>query len=184
MSEQTEAERLKSPIRDKPCLASATPTFGRNQFVWWSGVGDGPLVSGISFFDDQRSGVYFRLVLDYDVSGYGIKRILESQGHDVKWVKNGQEAVKELELTAFDLVMMDIQMPIMDGLEAIERLRRGDCGDLNSKVPVIALTAFAMKGDREKFLEAGADEYIPKPISGESILETISKYSEKKEKEE
>ncbi len=94
--------------------------------------------------------------------------VLEKDGHEVTIANNGAEAVAALEQRNFDVVLMDIQMPEMDGMEATQaiRLREVESGE---HVPIIAMTAHAMKGDREKCLAAGMDEYIPKPIRIEAL---------------
>ena len=83
-------------------------------------------------------------------------------GHTITAVENGRRAVEAARCGAFDLVLMDIQMPEMDGLAATAEIRRlpGEAG----KVPVIALTAFAVKGDEKRFLQAGMDGYLSKPV--------------------
>ncbi len=102
-------------------------------------------------------------------------RLLEKMGHTVHVAWNGQEALEALRGEAFDLVLMDCQMPEMDGYEATRRIRRGDDGVWQSEVPVIAMTANAMKGDRERCLEAGMDDYIPKPIKPDILSGVIRK---------
>ena len=87
---------------------------------------------------------------------------LRAKGHEVRSVENGREAVEALRQEAFDLVLMDARMPEMDGIEATRRIRSGESGDPH--VPIVALTAYALKGDRERFIEAGMDDYISKPL--------------------
>lgn len=84
-------------------------------------------------------------------------------GHDVTVVGNGAEAVQAIEDKAYDLVLMDVQMPVMDGLEATQAIRRSEHGTERHQM-IIAMTAHAMKGDRETCIEAGMDDYIAKPI--------------------
>ncbi len=97
------------------------------------------------------------------------KRLLLKQGHTVELAENGIQAIEKLKVMAFDLILMDIQMPIMDGLSALSVIRN----ELKSDVPVIAITAYALKGDREKFMAAGMDEYISKPINIREFYEKI-----------
>ena len=99
--------------------------------------------------------------------------VLEKQGHAVRVVGNGREALAALEEQEFDLVLMDVQMPEMDGLEAVATLRRREEG-AGRHVPVIALTAYAMKGDRERCLAAGMDDYLSKPIQVDQLRRTIA----------
>src|SRR5215212_6229189 len=91
-----------------------------------------------------------------------INDYFESRDYTIVLAENGAEALLLAEKAVPDIILMDIQMPVMDGLEAIERIR------LNSKlksIPIIALTALAMAGDRERCIAAGADEYLSKPVS-------------------
>jgi signal transduction histidine kinase/CheY-like chemotaxis protein/HPt (histidine-containing phosphotransfer) domain-containing protein len=99
--------------------------------------------------------------------------MLKQQGYLVEVVGNGKEALSALEKQDFDLVLMDVQMPLMDGFEATAALREREkqCG---GHLPVVALTAHAMKGDHERCLAAGMDGYISKPIQAEQLLRSIS----------
>ena len=93
-----------------------------------------------------------------------IRKILEKMGYGVTTVDNGRKALDVLTAAKFQLVVMDCQMPEMDGWEAARRLRRGECGPLNREAPIMALTAYAMEDDRRRCREAGMDEYCTKPI--------------------
>jgi CheY-like chemotaxis protein len=104
-----------------------------------------------------------------------VKRLLEKSGYVVKVAGDGGQAIRMLEADEFDVVLMDVQMPVMDGVEAVRRIRRGEAGVANALVPVIALTAYAMAGDREKFLEAGMDEYVGKPVELAVLREIIER---------
>jgi PAS domain S-box-containing protein len=99
--------------------------------------------------------------------------LLEKHGHKVEVVSNGREALTALEQQEFDLVLMDVQMPEMDGLAATAALRSREVST-GRHVPVIALTAHAMKGDRERFLEAGMDAYLAKPIQKDELWRTLA----------
>jgi PAS domain S-box-containing protein len=90
-------------------------------------------------------------------------KLLEKRGYSVVVAENGQEALDALEREKVDLVLMDVQMPVMDGFEAIRAIRAKEQRN-GAHMPIVALTAHAMKGDRERCLEAGADEYVSKPI--------------------
>ena len=95
--------------------------------------------------------------------------ILEQDGHRVIAVANGAEALATLASQVVDVVLMDIQMPEMDGLEATRRIRAGEIPGVPVDLPIIAMTAHALKGDRERFLESGMDEYLSKPVGSEEI---------------
>ncbi|OIQ98820.1 signal transduction histidine-protein kinase BarA [mine drainage metagenome] len=97
------------------------------------------------------------------------RRLLERRGLRIDTVANGQEALRALETVPYDLVLMDVQMPVMDGLEATRRIRQAGSRVLNPEVPIVALTAYAMAGDRERCLEAGMDDYIAKPFSVQAL---------------
>ncbi len=100
--------------------------------------------------------------------------LLENLGCKVTIVNNGKEAVKAATETRFDIIFMDIQMPEMDGMEATGLIREYE-KPLGQHTPIVAMTAHAMKGDREKCLDAGMDEYTTKPISLKSITDTIKR---------
>ncbi len=99
-------------------------------------------------------------------------RILERQGHEVLLAENGREAVDVLEHNEIDAVLMDVQMPVMGGFEATRAIREKEAGT-GRHVPIIAMTAHAMKGDRERCLEAGMDDYISKPIDSARLLALV-----------
>ena len=100
---------------------------------------------------------------------------LHRDGHDVICVSNGQEAVKRVKSERFDLVLMDIQMPIMDGLEASRSIVAQV--DEDWRPPIIAITAHALEEDKERCLDAGMDGYISKPIQGDKLLRTIQHFN-------
>ncbi len=99
--------------------------------------------------------------------------LLGKEGHAITVVGNGAEAVAALERGTFDLVLMDVQMPEMDGLQATRLIREREQGT-GRHVPVLAMTAYAMKGDREKCLEAGMDGYVTKPVRARELFEAIA----------
>ncbi len=100
--------------------------------------------------------------------------LLEKYGHRVTVVSNGREAVERLARQNFDVVLMDVQMPEMDGLEATRRIRQREQAT-GHRIPIIAMTAQAMKGDRERCLAAGMDYYLSKPIRSRQVLEAIER---------
>ncbi len=97
--------------------------------------------------------------------------MLESRGHEVTVANNGREAVDRFKTAAFDLILMDVQMPEMDGLEATRTIRGLESGDVH--IPIIAMTAHAMRGDRERCLEAGMDDYLSKPIQAKLLYAVV-----------
>jgi two-component system, sensor histidine kinase and response regulator len=103
-------------------------------------------------------------------------RLLEKRGHQVVVAGNGREALAALEKDTFDLVLMDIQMPEMDGLEATAKIREKE-NRTGGHLPIVALTAHAMKGDQELCFAAGMDDYLTKPIGGRDLDQLLSKYA-------
>ncbi|EGJ49185.1 PAS domain S-box protein [Desulfocurvibacter africanus] len=99
--------------------------------------------------------------------------LLRRKGHSVSLAENGREALDKLSVDSFDLVLMDVLMPEMDGDEAAKRIRAGEAGD--PKIPIVALTAYALKGDREKLLDAGMDDYLSKPIDLEEFDQVLER---------
>jgi CheY-like chemotaxis protein len=98
--------------------------------------------------------------------------ILEKRGHEIVLANNGREALQSWESQPFDIILMDVQMPEMDGFETTAMIRRRE-KELGRRTPIIALTARAMKGDRDYCLEAGMDGYLSKPIQPRELLKTI-----------
>jgi signal transduction histidine kinase/DNA-binding response OmpR family regulator len=103
-------------------------------------------------------------------------KILEKLGHRVDVAANGLEAVAAMRTMPYDLVLMDCQMPEMDGFEATRRIRAGEAGEARRSTPIIAVTARAVQGDREMCLEAGMDDYIAKPIDFAELAGAIGRW--------
>ncbi|HWW88001.1 MAG TPA: response regulator, partial [Vicinamibacterales bacterium] len=98
--------------------------------------------------------------------------VLERKGHHVTVVGNGREAVAAMETQSFDLVLIDVQMPDMDGFEATRLIRQRE-RETGRRTPIVAMTAYAMKGDKERCLEAGMDDYLSKPINSKELLARV-----------
>lgn len=106
-----------------------------------------------------------------------IQKMLEKTGHAVTLAENGEQAVALLQEQNFDCILMDIQMPVMDGVEATRMIRTSASSEAKRKIPIIALTAYAMRGDRERFLKAGMDDYLAKPLTMADLKRMLLKYS-------
>ncbi|MBF0227206.1 MAG: response regulator [Desulfobacterales bacterium] len=106
-----------------------------------------------------------------------IVRLLGKKGYTTDTAENGQQAIDMLAANNYDIVLMDVQMPVMDGFEATKIIRSSESAVLNHKIPIIAMTAHAMKGDREKCIEAGMDNYLSKPIDRQRLFNIIEEYS-------
>ncbi|MFW5487728.1 MAG: ATP-binding protein [Desulfovibrio sp.] len=126
--------------------------------------------------------LYVLQVEDNEISAMTLEKVLLRMGHACKTVPSGGEALAALRNENFDLVFMDIQMAEMDGLEATRRIRNGEGGDDKRVIPIIALTAFALKGDKERILEAGLDGYLAKPLDIEEVAKQIRKVMENMQK--
>jgi CheY-like chemotaxis protein len=112
---------------------------------------------------------------DY-LSNKTITHFLKHEGHTIRHAENGKEALALLESENFDLVLMDVQMPEMDGIEATKQIRKAISDNkMNSKIPIIAITALAMRGDKERFLDAGMNDYISKPIDYDLLFDKIDR---------
>ncbi|SOB59200.1 PAS/PAC sensor signal transduction histidine kinase (Modular protein) [Pseudodesulfovibrio profundus] len=101
--------------------------------------------------------------------------LLEEQGHQCVKVENGALALEALKTEHFDVVLMDVQMPVMDGVSATRAIRTPNSGVLSPDIPIVALTAHALMGDRERFLEAGMTDYIAKPIKIDEFYSTLAR---------
>ena len=126
----------------------------------------------------RETGSHLRILLAEDnaVNQVLAVRLLEKRGHTVTVAGNGKEALAALEKNTFDLVLMDVQMPEMDGFEATAAIREKEKAS-GHHLPVIAMTAHAMAGDRERCLEAGMDDYITKPIRPQELSDLLKHYS-------
>ena len=122
--------------------------------------------------EKPQDTLHILLADDFEVNQQLVVHLLEKYGHHVRVANDGKEALEALQRETFDIVLMDVQMPVMDGLEATQEIRNLEDPKL-AGIPIIALTAHAVKGDREKFLQAGMDEYIAKPIEAKRLLHMI-----------
>ncbi len=121
---------------------------------------------------EVRSRLKILLVEDNIINRQLAIKLLEKRGHRVTVAADGQEAIDACEKDRFDIILMDLQMPRMDGLEATRRIRQKEKGS-EDHVPIAAMTAHTMKGDKERFLKAGMDGYIAKPIDVEELFIVI-----------
>jgi len=113
------------------------------------------------------------VVEDNETNMYLISFILKSRGYEIIEAKSGEEGVDIAVKERPDLILMDIQLPGIDGLDATKRIRKSKAA---REIPIVALTSYAMTGDREKSLSAGCTGYIEKPINPDTILGEIEKY--------
>lgn len=137
-------------------------------------------VAGEDSYLQIKSDVYeskrlYKILIAEDdmLSQTFVSRMLAKKGHQVTAVNNGEEAVKAYLQSDYDLILMDIQMPVMDGVEALKRIREYE--SVRGHIPIVALTAFALLGDRDRLLALGLDEYVTKPVKMDELLFAMDK---------
>jgi len=166
---------LSKPIRQTQLRHCLVLALGAKQFG--KGESTSPtLITRHTLSEAKKRRTRILLAEDNRTNQLVALAILKKLGYRADAVVNGKEALEALRALPYDLVLMDCQMPEMDGYDATGRIRQGDAGVQNSKVPVIAMTANAMKGDRDKCLEAGMNDYIAKPVNPQVIAETLERW--------
>jgi signal transduction histidine kinase/CheY-like chemotaxis protein len=163
---------LLKPIRQSELREAIARVLGAREHK-----GAIPLITRYSLQDARDPATVLRLLLveDNQVNKLLAVRLLEKRGHRVVVAGNGREALEALEKENFDLVLMDVQMPEMDGFEATAAIRRAERGTAKHQ-PVVAMTAHAMKGDRERCRAAGMDGYLSKPIRPQELDKVLDRY--------
>lgn len=136
-----------------------------------------PALEGRSNVHISKNSKTFNILLAEDnlVNQRLAVRILEKYHHNVTVANNGLEALEAIQQRRFDVILMDVQMPIMGGFEATANIRDWERSNGLTKTPIIALTAHAMVGDREKCIDAQMDEYLSKPLKPNQLIQTILK---------
>lgn len=122
--------------------------------------------------------LHLLLVEDDEICRVSARTTLEKMGHQVVTANNGEEALEALRKKSFDCVLMDVQMDVLDGVETTKRIRSDNSGAFDPQIPVVAMTAYAMSGDREKFLEVGMNDYIAKPFHVEELKKTLGRVAD------
>jgi two-component system, sensor histidine kinase and response regulator len=158
---------LYKPVRKQELLAAILRSLGR---TWATSL---PLAVMTTERTAKAKSLHILLAEDNRVNRIVATRMLQKLGHTLVSAGNGNEALSLLAIQSFDLVLMDIQMPGMDGLTATRRIRE-DERSTQLHLPIIAMTAHAMKGDRERCIAAGMDGYVSKPISGPELEKSIA----------
>ena len=135
-----------------------------------------PHAIGLGHSAPAPHSLHILIAEDNRVNQTIVSRMLERAGHTIAIASDGQQAARMCSAGKFDLILMDIQMPVLDGFDATARIREMERSK-GIHTPIIALTANAMSGDRERCLRAGMDGYISKPVSREALLETIAQFA-------
>jgi PAS domain S-box-containing protein len=134
------------------------------------------LITQHSLRDDRRANTRILLAEDNEINQQVALKMLETLGFSATVVSNGLEALEKLKERPFDLVLMDIQMPQMGGVEAAQAIRSGNPDTLPVTIPIIAMTANAMKGDQNRYIDAGMNDYIAKPVDPGVFQKTLEKW--------
>ncbi|PID55440.1 hypothetical protein CSB45_16020, partial [candidate division KSB3 bacterium] len=140
-----------------------------------TGVEEGSMQKSFSL-----EGIRILLAEDDDISRTVAVQLLQRTGCRVTAVADGAKAVAALKKDFFDLVVLDVQMPILDGPGAANAIRNGQAGEEKKDIPIIALTACAMSGDRKRFLDSGMNGYVEKPVEVESLIREVHRVLEEK----
>jgi two-component system sensor histidine kinase/response regulator len=170
------AAYLVKPVRQSQlydCLAGVlrSGTHERD-----SGAAALPLITRHTLAERARRRARILLAEDNPINQKVAVKTLEKLGFAADVVSNGREAVSALRSAHYDLVLMDVQMPEMDGMEATRLIRRPGSGVVDTHTTIVALTAHAMAGDRQKCLDAGMDDYLSKPIKSAELLEVLERW--------
>ena len=168
---------LTKPTQKAVLLETLETVLGRSASKASSSViqTDSSLITQHSLREDKKRQVRLLVVEDNPTNLIVISIMLKQMGYTFDTAINGKRAVECLSSIAYDLVLMDCQMPIMDGYEACQVVRNADSSVLDHKVPIIALTANAMKGDEEQCFAAGMSGYLPKPIKRHELQAVIDR---------
>ncbi len=136
----------------------------------------------IPIAENTRNSSYKVLLVEDDsVTQTALQSLLQKQSMHVDIACNGLEALEKIRTDSHDIVLMDIQMPVMDGFETTKSIRNGKAGVDKQNIPIVALTAYAMPGDRKRFLAAGMNDYLAKPIDMTSLQQVMDKQMNKME---
>ena len=175
---------LSKPIRKEKLFQMAERLLGSRQAEGRRECrGEGKIMTQYSVREEMKRSVRLLLAEDNPVNQKLAKLMLTKAGYHVEIADNGEEAVQRYlsDPQSFDAIFMDVQMPEMDGFEATRAIRKSEREIRKEersplRIPIIAMTANAMKGDREKCLEAGMDDYVTKPIKREVVFDVLNKW--------
>jgi signal transduction histidine kinase/PleD family two-component response regulator len=142
-----------------------------------SGYSADQIITRHTLAENKKQKIHILIGEDNPVNQKVALKILEKFGYRADAVSSGLEVLEALKADSYDVVLMDVQMPKMDGLEATRQIRNLESGVNNRHIPIIAMTAHAMKGDRERFLTAGMNDYISKPIEPGELAEIIARWT-------
>jgi CheY-like chemotaxis protein/HPt (histidine-containing phosphotransfer) domain-containing protein len=169
------AAYLTKPVKQSQLLDCLRTVTGKSEGPNWAH--SEAIVTRHSIAEDRKRRLRILLAEDNIMNQKVALHILKAKlGYRADAVADGREAIESLSRQNYDLVLMDCQMPVMDGYQATHAIRDPNSSVLNHNIPIIAMTANAMKGDREKCLEAGMNDYITKPINIQKLTDTIEQH--------
>jgi PAS domain S-box-containing protein len=169
---------LVKPVRQRQLVEVIGMVLGRKERALTDR--EPKLVTRHTLSEQKRQQTQILLAEDNLVNQKLVVAVLSKAGYPVTVVENGLQAVEAVFKEPYNLVFMDVQMPELDGFEATRMIRKREKEQGRERIPIIAMTAHALKGDRERCLEAGMDDYLPKPVDHEKLLEMISDWVEKR----
>jgi two-component system sensor histidine kinase/response regulator len=170
---------LTKPVKQSQLFDTIITLWGRQKTV----VKEKPIpiVTRHTIAEQKHQRVRILVAEDNPMNQKLVVILLKKAGYSVDAVENGRRAIQSLKLKAYDLILMDVQMPEMKGFEATQLIREME-GEAKH-TPIIAMTAHAMKGDRERCLQAGMDDYISKPIEPQELFHAIDKWTKSHDSE-
>ena len=170
------AAYLPKPVKQAELHDCLATVLGMSDLQTRQGPKKTSLVTRHTIREDQHARYRILLAEDNVTNQKVALKMLEKLGYRADAVANGAEAVRAIEMGQYHLVLMDVQMPEMDGFEATEAVRAAEAKEGSPRLPIVAMTAHAMKGDRERCLEHGMDDYISKPVQPDALLEALEKW--------
>jgi len=162
---------LQKPIKRSDLLAAIRVALGAQ-----SQSRTNPTLVTVHSLRETRGRMNILLAEDNPVNQKVAVRLLEKRGHRVVVVETGKRALEMVNQQSFDVVLMDVQMPVMDGLQATAAIRQREMTS-GKHIPIVAMTAHAMAGDKERCLQAGMDDYISKPLHVDEFLAIVEHFS-------
>jgi len=169
------AAYLNKPVKQNLLNKSLQKIFS-SEISEKKGVGSDNIITKFTISEEESQQSHILLVEDSEMNKKLASVYLSKMGYHVETASNGEESIEMLKQKKFDLILMDIQMPVMNGIDATKIIRSGKNLDIDHKVPIIALTANAMSQDRQVCLNAGMNDYLSKPFKPEDLQGILEKY--------
>jgi signal transduction histidine kinase/CheY-like chemotaxis protein len=170
------SEYLRKPVKQSKLYESLITVFGSGTNSHGETASSDPIACR-AVKEARDKNIRILLAEDHIVNKKVALKILGKFGLAADAVDNGKQVLEIMKKHTYDLILMDVQMPEMDGYEATRKIRASDGDHFNPNIPIIAMTANAMKGDRRKCLDAGMTDYVPKPINPDDLLGKIEKWT-------